>query len=456
MGKASQHREKFSKPYLTSIERQVNAKGFQKETYIYDDDSHLAIRIRPQQTFTECTFCLYERIRIQGQPKSHLYKRLLMKVGEARNANIPVSELRQKADSLYLDIQKGQDPLLLAQLEANKQAEAEKMAGAMRSFRDMVFGTPIDKAGRERERLADGFIADRRPSASYLQDIHGKCVVLLDRLLDEPLYLITVEQVKSIYLLKVGKGQTQLNNAMRVFRSVWNWAQNKYYESDLFLSNPISRAMKQLGVNINKTNRRKVRLNDSDFKSYIDAVLKLRDHDHSSAFRNGRDVLLFILFSSVRIAGATRIKIKDVNLEKKIFTVVKKGGEAVDLPLNSVTQAIVRNRMKNLPGDAAYLFPGIAGREHYRDTKKARDIVKVISGVSLTNHDLRRTYKSIGTELGINFNLVDELLCHSREGVDAHYVHPSMDALRAASQKVADYIVERSGLNVIDKLNEVW
>lgn len=63
--------------------------------------------------------------------------------------------------------------------------------------------------------------------------------------------------------------------------------------------------------------------------------------------------------------------------------------------------------------------------------------------------EARRTYKSIGTELGINSVLVDELLSHAREGVDAHYVHPSMTRLQDASQRIADYMVNQA---VLDRL----
>ena len=61
--------------------------------------------------------------------------------------------------------------------------------------------------------------------------------------------------------------------------------------------------MKQLGVNINRTNRCTGRLDDGDFRPYLRSVLELRDHDHTSAYRNGRDALLFMLFTGVRLTG---------------------------------------------------------------------------------------------------------------------------------------------------------
>ena len=453
MGRSSENRVKFSKPTLTAIERRINNGEFTKESYLYDNVSHLAIRVRPNQSYSDSAFCVYERIRIRGQQKSKLYKRQIMKVGEARNAEVPISELRQKADSLFLEIQEGRDPQLLAQQLAAEQNNEQQLFSAKRSFRDMIFGSPT---GQEGEFLPDGFVAERRPGDRYLIDIKNKCEALLVELLDEPLCSISAEQVKAVYLQQVGKGETQLHNAMRILRSVWNWAQAKYDESDLFLRNPVSRAMKQLGVNINRSNRRTERLDDGDFKPYLKAVLGLREHDHTSAFRNGRDALLFMLFSGVRLTGTVTIRIADIDLNRHTFKIIKKGGKQVELPLNTATETIVRNRLANLPEQTEYLFPGITGSGHYRDTKDARKIVKNASGVSVTNHDLRRTYKSIGAELEISPILIDELLSHAREGVDAHYIHPSMTKLREASQRIADYMIKKSGFDLVAVLKNSW
>ncbi len=453
MGALSANRIKFTKPNLRAIEKRINQGDFSKELYIYDAESHLAVRARPNQSYTDSVFCLYARIRPRGAAKSKMYKRQIMKVGDARNAEVSVADLRQRADSLFLEIQEGHDPKVLALQEAAKEAAELQLVEAKSSLRDMIYGTPIEGSD---ERLPNGFVVERRPGERYLKDIKNKGEVLLVDLLDEPLYSITPEDVKTVYLKQVGRGKTQLDGAMRILRSVWNWAQSKYDESDLFIRNPVSRAMRQLGVNINRTNRRKVRLDEEQFGPYLKSVLNLRQHDHTSALRNGRDALLFMLFSGVRLTGTMKIRITDINLDQMTFTITKKGGDRATLPLNTVTAAVVRNRLHYLPDDAEYLFPGISGRSHYRDTTAVRSIVKEETGIAVTNHDLRRTYKTIGTELGINKILVDELCSHVREGVDAHYVHPSMTSLREASQRIADYILEDAGFDLIEQLLERW
>ena len=454
MGKASDNRVKFNKPGLRTIEKRISQGGFNKELYIYDADSHLAIRVRPEQSYTDSTFCLYARIRVRGQKSSRMYKRQIMKVSEARNSGITISDLRQRVDTLFLEIQEGRDPQLIAKQEAADLVNNKKILEAQRFLRDMIYGSPSEQG--DEERLLDGFIAERRPGERYLFDIKNKSSQLFSELLDEPLYELSPDRVKGVYLKKVSRGPCQLNGAMRVLRSVWNWAQCKYDETGLFIRNPVSRAMKQLGVNINRTNRCTGRLDDGDFRPYLRSVLELRDHDHTSAYRNGRDALLFMLFTGVRLTGTVTIRTADIHIERMIFTIVKKGGDRVELPMSSVTAAVVCNRMAYIPAGSTYLFPGVGGRGHYRGTKSVRAIIKDKTGISVTNHDLRRTYKSIGTELGINTVLLDELLSHAREGVDAHYIHPSKASLRNASQKIADYMVEKAGFNLIERLTERW
>lgn len=62
MGAISDNRIKFNKPNLKAIENRVNQGEFTKETYIYDADSHLAVRVKPNRSYIESVFYMYARI----------------------------------------------------------------------------------------------------------------------------------------------------------------------------------------------------------------------------------------------------------------------------------------------------------------------------------------------------------------------------------------------------------
>jgi hypothetical protein len=59
----------------------------------------------------------------------------------------------------------------------------------------------------------------------------------------------------------------------------------------------------------------------------------------------------------------------------------------------------------------------------------------------VTPHDLRRYFKSVGTELGIDPTIMNLLVGHTIKGVDKHYIAKlRLSVLRAAAQRIADEI----------------
>jgi hypothetical protein len=59
----------------------------------------------------------------------------------------------------------------------------------------------------------------------------------------------------------------------------------------------------------------------------------------------------------------------------------------------------------------------------------------------VTPHDLRRYFKSVGTELGIDPTIMDLLVGHTIKGIDKHYIAKlRLSVLRRAAQRIADEI----------------
>lgn len=59
----------------------------------------------------------------------------------------------------------------------------------------------------------------------------------------------------------------------------------------------------------------------------------------------------------------------------------------------------------------------------------------------VTPHDLRRYFKSVGTELGVDPTIMNLLVGHTVKGVDKHYIAKlRLSVLRAATQRIADEI----------------
>jgi hypothetical protein len=59
----------------------------------------------------------------------------------------------------------------------------------------------------------------------------------------------------------------------------------------------------------------------------------------------------------------------------------------------------------------------------------------------VTPHDLRRYFKSVGTELGIDPTIMNLLVGHTVKGIDKHYIAKlRLRVLRRAAQRIADEI----------------
>lgn len=61
MGRVSENRIIFNKPNLRAIERRIDQGEFTRESYFYDTDSHLAIRVRPSQSYKDSALVMYWR-----------------------------------------------------------------------------------------------------------------------------------------------------------------------------------------------------------------------------------------------------------------------------------------------------------------------------------------------------------------------------------------------------------
>jgi len=65
----------------------------------------------------------------------------------------------------------------------------------------------------------------------------------------------------------------------------------------------------------------------------------------------------------------------------------------------------------------------------------------------VTPHDLRRLFKSVGAEIGIDPVILNLLVGHTVKGVDKHYLSKlRLSVLRAAAQRIADEIDNPSEL----------
>ncbi|HEY9755420.1 MAG TPA: tyrosine-type recombinase/integrase [Oculatellaceae cyanobacterium] len=261
--------------------------------------------------------------------------------------------------------------------------------------------------------------------------------------LDKPLSDIDDEKVaaRQIKLSNAngprGKGEAQANQAMRVLRTLFNYAMLTYKDAQ---KQPIIKANPVVGLKArrlwNKAKTRSDLIADDQLCGWYEAVLRI---DNATI----RDYLILCLFTGLRRTEAARLTWSAIRLDsdKPILTIPAadtKTNSEHRLPLSTELVKLLLARPRN--GD--FVFPGTKPGAHIVEPKRA--IAKVIkeSGVDFSLHTLRRTFATMAGKLDIAHYKHKMLMNHSmaEEVTGAHYVKLTVEDLREPMQKIANHI----------------
>jgi integrase len=111
------------------------------------------------------------------------------------------------------------------------------------------------------------------------------------------------------------------------------------------------------------------------------------------------------------------------------------------LPLPDVLVRLFRER-KSETGKSEFVFPGKSGRTAVRDIDDSRLRIVRNSGVDFSLHDLRRTFATVATEIGVPPYLLKKLLNHRSGDVTEGYVISTSEILRGPMKKVASRLMD--------------
>lgn len=241
--------------------------------------------------------------------------------------------------------------------------------------------------------------------------------------------------------------QAQANQAMRVLRTLLNYAirQYKVDGKPLLLSNPVNRLSQEKAWNKNK--RRQSVIKSHQLKAWFDAVDSLSESGGRSD-STMRDYLVLCLFTGLRRSEAAGLKWSDVDLEGKSLKVEDtKNGEDHMLPLSSYILDMLAKRNREKEPGAIFVFPGSGRTGHLVESKRAINAVRKISGVTFMMHDLRRTFITMAESLDIPYYSLKRLLNHKTTSSDvtSGYIVVDMERLRSLMQKISDHILEITG-----------
>jgi integrase len=165
--------------------------------------------------------------------------------------------------------------------------------------------------------------------------------------------------------------------------------------------------------------------------------------------KNARDVIIFTMLTGRRIGEVVGLLFDRVDERSKSMVLPeeddKQGLERL-FPLADAALAIIQGRRRLTNG--VYVFQGVRQGKAPTQSLAAIPLRKLLGSEKwkhrhFTLHDLRRTYRTLASRLGVRFEVAELLLGHSLPGVHGTYDrHTYQEEMRAAAELIAAHILK--------------
>ncbi len=247
--------------------------------------------------------------------------------------------------------------------------------------------------------------------------------------------ILMADEVEAMRKRMVGKprgGQAAASQSARLVSALFTFAKRR---DPSLAGNPVS------AVSTVDPKRHDLRvLSAGELPAWWQAVQAIPREHH-------REAHVFALLSGLRRTTLVSLEWKHLDLKRRCIRIPNpKGGpdRSFDLILSrAMLRCLWRARRvgrRLFPANAArWVFPGPVG--HIRGDSLTKD------GLSAANHDLRRSYASLGRAAGVPKDSIGRLLNHKAGDVTDHYIRTSaLGQLHAAEQEaISNAIVAAMG-----------
>jgi len=302
----------------------------------------------------------------------------------------------------------------------------------------------------------DIFLKARKLKPSSVYDYRNTMNASFEKWLDKPLKDLTREMVSNRYKAiqkevaerqknpKGMRGQSYANGAMRILRSVYNFAR-AHFEDAHIPENPV-KALSDTKVWF-KDKRRQSLISIHQLPAWFKAVSELSDPLAQDRAETARDYLFLLLFTGLRRMEAVKLTWSQIDLKAKTLAIEDtKNGETHSLPLTGYLYNMFK--IRNEANESRFVFPWPSVKQGYIvDPGKYMERVIKDSGVHFILHDLRRTFITIAESLDISAYALKRLMNHKMSGdVTAGYIVTDVERLRKPMEQISDYILSIAGV----------
>ncbi|WP_179953298.1 tyrosine-type recombinase/integrase [Desulfobotulus mexicanus] len=321
-------------------------------------------------------------------------------------------------------------------------------------LREMVHGKdPVTEKKRKEalsvtlEEVKNAYIKDRSLKARTETDIRRHVRDNFSEWKDKPISGITRQKCLSRFREISDRSPAQANQAFRVLRGLLNYAMATYRPEDrpILTENPVSIISDaKLWHNVQAKNRR---IPNNQVGMIFNFLQKERENPfNTDEGRTVADAVLFMLLTGARRTEALSLKWEHVDIQGQSWRILDpKNRHPVTLPLSTFICTLLSERPR--VNDYVF-FSKKATTGHISEPKHTVKKISEMIGTTISSHDLRRTFRAIAGECGIELWRTKLLLNHRMSGdvtlesytetSDCRYLLPEI-------QKISDW-VERQGV----------
>jgi integrase len=363
---------------------------------------------------------LYLNVRDDGRLRSWLFRYTVAgrtrELGLGALKAISLKDARVKRDELRRLIDEGRDPL--AERAKNRAEQAAK-----KTFREIAQAVLDRKTGGWK---------GGKGSTSIGAWTRSLMVVA------KPLHLIPVDEITTADVKRVvapkwdGKQHVEARLLLNRIGEVLDYATAHGLRTG---DNPASWSIfKHIAPDVPKVKKHHPALEWRDAPAFIE---RLRSIDTVASL-----ALEFLILTGTRLNETCKAEWSEIGRNRALWTIgesrMKKGQEHA-VPLSGRAMAIVTALYEHR-GPSRYVFPGRNRGQPITDGA-VKELCRKLTDGAACPHGFRATFRSWCSDYGVPFEVAENALAHSKQGVVASYDRSTMiERRRPVMQAWADYL----------------
>jgi len=316
---------------------------------------------------------LYESVKVAREEA----RELLSKMAKGIN---PKLEKEAERKAVEADRKKG---ITLAKILEGYLEERPNLKDSTRKFYNLMLDTYLEDW------------KDRPIREIDYQDVKARHL-FLSKKVEPPTTTTKKKRTEKKKVRRNGPGVA--NSVMKTLRVLFNYAMDEHPE--IITTNPVNRLKTW-----NELKPRTGRLTESQIPAWYKAA-------EASLNLAPANALQLLLFTGLRSKSeAFGLKWEDVDLAGMVMTFVDtKNGTDLELPITPKVAGIFE-RMKAIRQND-YVFPSPVKNGHIADVRDELSKINEVAGVSITPHDLRRTFTTTAESLDLSPYIIKALVNH--------------------------------------------